>query len=99
MRSEEIPTLSGEASVKPGDFFEDFVCAIPVERQTIKMGAILGEKVKAWWFDPRNGQKTAIGEFENSGVKSFDVPVISKELAWLRSGRGCDWVLILESVH
>jgi hypothetical protein len=59
---------------------------------------------KAWqdnvttsWFDPRTGQITVIGEFKNSGEKSFEVPGMSKELAWLKSGRGCDWVLVLES--
>ncbi|MBV5315129.1 MAG: glycoside hydrolase family 140 protein [Prolixibacteraceae bacterium] len=64
---------------------------------TIKMGIISGGKVKASWFDPRTGLTTPIGEFENLGEKSFEVPGMSKELAWLKSGRGCDWVLVLES--
>lgn len=63
---------------------------------TIKMGMISGDKVKAGWFNPRNGEMTAIGEFENKGERSFDVPGMSKELAWLRTGRGCDWVLVVE---
>ena len=67
-------------------------------KTTIKMGIISGEKVKASWFDPRTGQTTVIGEFKNSVEESFEVPGMSKELAWLRSGRGCDWVLILEDV-
>ena len=61
------------------------------------MGIISGEKVRASWIDPRTGQITVIGEFENSGEKSFEVPGMSKELAWLKYGRGCDWVLVLES--
>jgi hypothetical protein len=70
---------------------------IPTGNKTaIKMGTISGEKVKASWFDPRTGQITTIGEFENKGEQSFVVPGMSKELAWLKSGRGCDWVLILE---
>lgn len=63
------------------------------------MGVISGEKVKASWFDPRTGQKTVIGEYRNSGEKSFDVPGMSEELIWLRSGRGCDWVLVLEGAN
>jgi len=62
----------------------------------IQMGKIAGQKVKASWFDPRTGITTPIGEFENHGTRSFDVPGMSKELSWLKSGRGCDWVLVLE---
>ena len=65
-------------------------------KTTIQMGTISGKKVKASWFNPRNGEVTHIGEFDNKGERSFDVPGMSKELAWLKSGRGCDWVLILE---
>lgn len=65
-------------------------------KTTVKMGIISVEKVKASWFDPRTGQIITIGEYKNSGEKSFKVPGMSKELSWLRSGRGCDWVLVLE---
>jgi len=65
-------------------------------KTTIKMGIISGQKVKASWFNPRNGEQTFIGEFENTGERSFDVPGMSIELAWLKSGRGCDWVLLLD---
>ena len=63
---------------------------------TLQMGIISGEKVRAMWFDPRNGETTPIGEFANKGEHSFTVPGMSKDLAWLTSGRGCDWVLILQ---
>ncbi len=65
-------------------------------KTTVKMGIISGEKVNASWFNPRSGEITKIGEFKNSGEKSFEVPGMSKELVWLKSGRGCDWVLVLE---
>lgn len=64
----------------------------------IQLGKISGQKIKASWFDPRTGETTAIGEFKNQGTRSFDVPGMSKELTWLRSGRGCDWVLVLEEM-
>jgi len=65
-------------------------------RTTIKLGVLTGEKIKASWFDPRNGEILAMGEYLNKGEQSFEVPGMSKELTWLKSGRGCDWVLILE---
>jgi len=68
-------------------------------KTTIKLGVISGKSVKAKWFDPRTGKITQIGEFENSGERSFEVPGMSKELAWLKSGRGCDWVLVLEDAR
>jgi len=66
---------------------------------TIRFGIITGKVVKAMWFDPRTGETKSIGQFENSGEKRFQVPGMSKELAWLKSGRGCDWVLVLEGVQ
>lgn len=69
------------------------------EKPEIKFGVISGEKIQASWFDPRTGVQTSIGEFENSGKHSFEVPGMSKELTWLRSGRGCDWVLVLEGIN
>lgn len=56
----------------------------------VNMGKIKGAKVKASWFDPRNGKSTAIGEFDNKGTQQFNPPGGQKE--------GNDWVLILDSV-
>jgi len=55
----------------------------------VNMGKIAGDKVTATWYDPRNGQKTKIGIFDNKGTKEFQ-PSGKKE-------DGNDWVLILES--
>ena len=64
---------------------------------TVKMDLISGEKVNAWWFDPRTGKSRFIGAIDNHGAHRFDqLPAMSDELAWLKSGRGCDWILILE---
>lgn len=62
----------------------------------VKLGIISGIRIRASWFDPRKGIFIPIGEFDNVGEKSFAVPGMSKELEWLRSGRGCDWVLVLD---
>ena len=44
-------------------------------------------KVKAWWFNPRNGKATAIGEFANTGEREFLPP---------DTGEMLDWVLVLD---
>lgn len=56
---------------------------------TLNMGKIKGEKVKAYWFDPKNGKEKSIGEFKNEGVLDFDPPGDLID--------GNDWVLILKS--
>nr|WP_315242885.1 glycoside hydrolase family 140 protein [uncultured Flavobacterium sp.] len=56
---------------------------------TVNMGKIIGDKVNATWYNPRNGKKTKIGIFENKGTKEFQ-PSGKKE-------GGNDWVLILTS--
>lgn len=54
---------------------------------SINMDKISGGKVKAFWYDPRNGKTITIGEFPNSGTQSFTPP---------SSGIGNDWVLVLD---
>ncbi|MDB5247250.1 MAG: hypothetical protein JWQ40_1644 [Segetibacter sp.] len=56
----------------------------------VNMGKIAGQKVKASWYNPRDGKKTVIGTFDNKGVRSFGPPWQPKE--------GNDWVLILENI-
>jgi hypothetical protein len=56
----------------------------------VNMGKIRGNRVKAAWYNPRDGSKQAIGSFTNKGVQNFDPPGEVKE--------GNDWVLILETV-
>jgi hypothetical protein len=67
-----------------------FVYTYTGREMNIQMGKIEGKKVKASWYNPRNGNYTAIGVFENTGTHSFDPPGDQKE--------GNDWVLVLESV-
>jgi hypothetical protein len=53
----------------------------------VRMDAIAGPEVKAWWFDPRTGQATEIGLFPSEGHRRFDPPAPGEEL---------DWVLVLD---
>jgi hypothetical protein len=48
---------------------------------------IRGPKIKAWWFNPRTGEATAIGEFPNKGERAFQPP---------DPGEMLDWVLVLD---
>ena len=55
----------------------------------VRMDRVGGEKVRAWWFNPRDGRATEIGEFTNTGEREF-VPPDPGELL--------DWVLVLDDV-
>jgi len=56
---------------------------------TVKLGKISGQRLRAWWFNPRSGDTTAGGEFANSGTHDFIAP---------SEGFGSDWVLLLDDV-
>lgn len=64
----------------------------------IKLGVLDSNRVKVSWFNPRNGEYTLIGDYENTRNLTFVVPGMSKELDWLKTGRGCDWVLVIEEI-
>jgi hypothetical protein len=53
----------------------------------INMVSLSGKKVKAQWYNPREGTFAYIGEFENAGVQEFIAPT---------KGGNDDWVLVLE---
>jgi hypothetical protein len=61
----------------------------PVGRPfAVRMDAVKADKVKAWWFNPRNGEATAIGEVAGGkGAKTFTPP---------DHGEMIDWVLVLD---
>lgn len=53
----------------------------------VRMDAISGPTVRAWWFNPRTGQATPIGKFDNTGEQEFISP---------DKGELLDWVLVLD---
>lgn len=60
----------------------------PVGRKfTVDLRKITGPKVKAWWFNPRTGAATLIGEFDNAAPRAFTPP---------DPGEFIDWVLVLD---
>ncbi|QEG32489.1 Putative endoglucanase [Gemmata obscuriglobus] len=61
---------------------------VPIGRPfTVAMGKVTGPKVKAWWFNPRDGKATAVGTFPNTGTRTFTPPA---------DGELLDWVLVLD---
>ena len=61
---------------------------VPVGRKfKVNMDKVTGPKVKAWWFNPRNGEATVFGEFAKTGEREFTPPDYGEEL---------DWVLVLD---
>jgi hypothetical protein len=53
----------------------------------VRMDKITGASVKAWWYNPRNGEASVIGEFPNIGEREFLPP---------DEGEDLDWVLVLD---
>jgi len=61
---------------------------VPVGRPfKVRMDAIKGDQVKAWWFTPRDGEATSIGMFAQGGEREFVSPA---------RGEILDWVLVLD---
>ncbi len=57
---------------------------------SIHMDRITGPRVKAQWYDPRDGTFSPIGEYANTGVREFAAP---------SRGEQDDWVLALEDAR
>lgn len=60
----------------------------PVGRKfTVRLSKITGDKIVAWWFNPRTGAATKIGAFDRASEKEFTPP---------DPGEMTDWVLVLD---
>ena len=55
---------------------------------TVHLGKISGDRVTAWWFNPRNGHAEKIDTFDNRGTRDFTPHV--------HGGFGTDYVLVLD---
>jgi hypothetical protein len=61
---------------------------VPVGRRfSVRMDAIKGKEVVAWWYNPRNGEARQIAKYSNSGTQSFISPT---------PGENLDWILVLD---
>lgn len=60
----------------------------PVGRPfSVRMEKIRGEEIRAWWFNPRDGQATPLGSFPRGGERRFTPP---------SPGEYLDWILVLD---
>jgi hypothetical protein len=61
---------------------------------------LTGELIKAWWYDPRRGTATPIGEYPRAQFKLLDeveaYGTLGLEFTPPSSGPGIDWVLVLD---
>ena len=61
---------------------------VPAGRKfTVKMDVIKGEKITAWWYNPRNGESTPAGKYPNIVNQTFIPPA---------PGENLDWILVLD---
>ncbi|GAK49883.1 hypothetical protein U14_01107 [Candidatus Moduliflexus flocculans] len=60
------------------------------EQFTLNKGAIQAQRIKEFWYDPRYGSLYHFHSTDNAGFQTYAPPT---------SGRGNDWVLILEDVR
>jgi fibronectin type 3 domain-containing protein len=49
-----------------------------------------GQTLSAWWYNPRNGSASKIGEYSGAGDQTFVAPTSDG------TGLGVDWVLVLD---
>ena len=59
-------------------------------------GKISGKSLKATWFDPRTGESTNGGTFENKGQLKFTPPLYGYGSP---AGYGKDWILIVDDAE
>ena len=54
---------------------------------TVDLSVITNPEIRAWWFNPRNGQAIEVGILQNNGTRRFTPPA---------PGEFLDWVLVLD---
>ncbi|QEH32049.1 Putative endoglucanase [Aquisphaera giovannonii] len=64
-----------------------FVYSASGEPFTVDLGKLSGGRLRACWFDPRDGTSRSIGSLDRKGRKEFHPPSV---------GKGHDWVLVLD---
>ncbi|PCJ97140.1 MAG: glycoside hydrolase [Flavobacteriaceae bacterium] len=67
-----------------------FVYTYTGKPMEIQLGEIAGEKIQAFWFNPKTGEEQTIGTYKNTGSYIFTPENSDDEIN--------DWVLLLKSV-
>jgi hypothetical protein len=91
----EIPTAMPGAGLKrfvatrDGEGSYAMIYAPTGRKFKVNLTKLSGEKVRGWWFNPRDGKATLIGEWAKTGEREFITPTPGEDL---------DWVLVLDDV-
>jgi hypothetical protein len=56
----------------------------------VDLKKLTGQKLKAWWYDPRNGGANPAGDFTNQAAQEFIPPAAAK------ANEANDWVLVVD---
>jgi hypothetical protein len=92
---DEIPTAMPGAGLKRFVATRDsegsyaMVYAPTGRKFKLNLTKLSGEKLRGWWFNPRDGKATLIGEWAKTGEREFITPTPGEDL---------DWVLVLDDV-
>jgi hypothetical protein len=78
------------AATRDADSTYAFIYVPAGRRFRVRMDAIHGESVKAWWYNPRSGASDWIGEFPSDGEREFLSPT---------PGESLDWILVLDDAR
>lgn len=83
------PTSGGAKvrAARAGDGSFAFVYSPRGEPFTVHLDMIASTRVQSQWFDPRYGYWAPIYTTDSPGIQTFTPPT---------SGRGCDWLLVLD---
>jgi hypothetical protein len=54
---------------------------------SVKLSGLTGDRIRAWWFNPRDGKAMRIGEFARTATREFVTP---------DPGEALDWVLVVD---
>ena len=74
-------------ATRGGDGSYAFIYSASGKPFTVDLDKLSGERLRASWYDPRDGTSTVLGTFPRGGDREFRPP---------SQGKGLDWVLILD---
>jgi Protein of unknown function (DUF4038)/Putative collagen-binding domain of a collagenase len=83
----DLPVLERVEATRATDGSYAFIYSADGKPFTLQTGKLSGEKLVAWWYDPRTGETKQFDSFAKTGTREFTPPT---------SGPGNDWVLVLD---
>ena len=85
--SDPMATTDRIQATRASDGSYAFVYTASGRAIEVRLEAMSGKAVRAWWYDPRTGAAKEIGRFAKTGTREFKPPT---------SGVDNDWVLVLD---